>query len=103
LRTTMPIAYARRKLRALEKRRKYEFARIDIALRHRLNQFLKGKLPWEQFLGETKEEHEVAKLDEKIMRIDDRKPKNRTWRARAEKKQKTRESRIRKHKKKSKS
>jgi hypothetical protein len=98
----MPIAYAKRKLRALEKRRKYEFARIDTALRRRLSQFLKGKLPWEQFLGETKEEHEVAKLDEKIMRIEGREPKYRTWRVRTEKKQKTRESRIRKHKKKSK-
>jgi hypothetical protein len=98
----MPIAYAKRKLRVLEKRRQYEFARIGRVLRRRFSQFLNGKLPREQFLRETKEEHEVAKLDEKIMRIEGRKPKNSTWRVRTDKKQKIRKSGVRKHKKKSK-
>jgi hypothetical protein len=84
----MPLSYAKRKLKALQVRREEQFAGINRVIRRRLNQFLNGKLSSEDFEKETKEERDVAKLDERILPIEDPESRFKIWKVRTEKKQK---------------
>jgi hypothetical protein len=81
----MPVSYTRRKLRALQAKRREQFGEINRVIRRRLSQFLTGKLSSEEFEKETREERNVAKLQEKILRIEDPKPRFRIWKVRTEK------------------
>jgi hypothetical protein len=82
----MPLSYTKRKLRALQARRKEQMARINRVIRRRLSRFLNGKLSSEEFEKATKAERDVAKLDEKILQIEILKPRFKTWKVRTERK-----------------
>lgn len=82
----MPLSYTKRKLKALQARRKDQITRINRVIRRRLSRFLNGKLSSEEFEKVTKEERDVAKLDEKILQIEVPKPRFKTWKVRTERK-----------------
>jgi hypothetical protein len=82
----MPLSYTKRKLKALQARKRYQIAKINRVIRRRLNRFLNGKLSSEEFEIVTKEEHDAATLEKKILRIEDPKPRFKIWKVRTERK-----------------
>jgi hypothetical protein len=80
----MPLSYTERKLKALQARRSDQIARINRVIRRRLGRFLNGKLSSEEFEKVTREERDAARLDERIMRVEDLKSTSKIRKVRTE-------------------
>jgi hypothetical protein len=68
----MPLSYAKRKLE-LWRRRNALDAKIDEIIKRRLGKFRKGSISSEEFERATREERNLARLNERIIGIENKK------------------------------
>ena len=68
----MPLSYAKRKVE-LWRRRNALDTKIDEIIKRRLGQFRKGSISSEEFERATREERNLARLNERIIGIENKK------------------------------